>query len=104
MQPPLAKIQRIQLAVEIAPVRLRHTRVRRQDVDDVLLDDAATDELHRRNAEALLETLCGLGVEITRHVAANIEPMADRSEPGEYFSVAHQRAHQPHIVEMRAAV
>ena len=53
-------------------------------------NDAAADELHRRNAEALLEAFGRLGVEIARHVAADVEPVADRGEPGEHLAVAHQ--------------
>ena len=33
----LAEAERIELAVEIAPVRLRHARVGGKDIDDVLL-------------------------------------------------------------------
>ena len=36
MQAPLAELERIELAVEVAPVRLRHPRVGGEDVDDVL--------------------------------------------------------------------
>ena len=61
-------------------------------------------ELHGRNAEAFLEALGRLGVEVARHVAADIEPVADRGEPREHFAVAHQRAHEPHVVQVRAAV
>ena len=43
-------------------------------------------------------------VVVARHVAADVEPMADRGEPGEHLAAAHQRAHQPEIVEVRAAV
>src|SRR5437870_3984478 len=100
MQPPLAEIERIKLAVEIAPVRLRHARIRGEDVDNVLLDHAAADELHRRDAEALLKALSGLGVEIARHVAADVEPMPNRGEPRKDLPTAHQRPHQAHVIEM----
>ena len=100
----LAEVERVELAVEVAPVRLRHARIGGEDVDDVLLHDAAADQLHRRHAKAFLEALGRLGVEVARHVAADVEPVADRGEPGEHLAAAHDRAHQAEVVEMRAAV
>ena len=44
------------------------------------------------------------GVEAARHVAADVEPVADRGEPAEHLAVAKDRPHQPEVVEMRAAV
>ena len=104
LQAALAEIERVELAVEIAPVRLRHARIRAENVDDVLLQHARAYELHRRDAEAFLEALGRLGVEVTRHVAADIEPVADRGEPDEHLAVAHERPHETEVVEMRAAV
>src|SRR5256885_15206909 len=104
MQPPLAEIERIELPVEIAPVRLRYARIGTENIDDVLLQNATADELHRWNTEAFLKALGRLGVEIARHIAADIEPVSDRCEPREHAASPHQRAHQPHVVEMRAAV
>ena len=96
--------ERIELAVEIAPIRLRHARIGGEDVDDVLLQDAVAHKLHRRNSKSFLKALGCLGVEIAWHIAADIEPMSDRGEPGEHLAAAHDRAHQADIVEMRAAV
>ena len=62
MQAALTEVERVDLAVKIAPVRLRHARVRGENVDDVLLDDAGADELHRRNADALLKAFGRLGL------------------------------------------
>ena len=104
VQAALAEIERVELAVEIAPVRLRHARVRGKDVDDVLLEDAGADELHRRDADALLKALRRLWIVIAGDVAADVEPMPDRGNPGEHAAAAHQRAHQAEIVEVRAAV
>ena len=104
LDPPFAQIERIELAVEIAPVRLRYPRIGCQNVDDVLLDHAGSGQLHRRNAEPLLEAFGRLGVEISWHVAADVEPVADRSQPCEQFAVPEQRPHQAKIVEVGAAV
>ena len=104
VQAAFAEIERVELPIEVAPIRLRHAGVRGQNVDDVLLQHAGAHELYRRNAEPLLEAFGRLGVEIARHVAADIEPVADRGEPGENPAGAHERSHQPDVVEMGAAV
>ena len=104
MQAALTEVERVDLAVEIAPVRLRHAGVRGKDVDDVLLDDAGADELHRRDADALLKALRRLWIVIPRDIAADVEPVPDRGNPGEDPPAAHQGTHQAEIVEVRAAV
>ena len=103
-QPPLAEIERVQLTDEVAVVGLRNPAVRREDRDDVLVDLAARDQLDRRNAHALLEAFGRARVEAAGHVAADVEPMADRGEPAEQLALAKHRPHQPEVVEMRAAV
>ncbi len=104
MDPLFAKPERVELAVEIAPVRQRHARIGGKNIDNVLLEHAAADELDRRHAKAFLKTFSRLGVVIAGHVAADIEPVPDRGEPGEHLAAAHHRTHQAEIVEMRAAV
>ena len=104
MQAALAEVERVDLAVEIAPVRLRHTGVRGQDVDDVLLDDAGAKQLHRRDADALLEALRRLRIVVAGDVATDVEPVPDRCDPGEHAAVTHQWTHQTEIVEVGAAV
>jgi len=64
-----------------------------------LLDDAAAHQLHGRNAEAFLKLSVRLGVE----VAGTFPPTSSqwrRRQSREDFSVPHQRANQPHIVEI----
>ncbi len=104
MQAPLAEIKRIELSVKVAPVRLRHARIRRQDIDDVLLQDTATHELYRRDTKAFLEALRRPRVEIAGDIASHIEPMCDRREPGKHLAAAHERTNEPEIVEMGTAV
>ena len=104
MEAPLAEAERVELAVEVAPVRQRHARIGGEDIDNVLLQYAAADDLDRRHAKAFLKTFRRLGVEIAGHVAADIEPVADRGEPGEYLAAAHHRTHQTEVVEVGAAV
>ena len=66
--------------------------------------DAGAKELHRRDADALLEALGRLRIVVAGHVAADVEPVPDRGDPGEHLAAAHQRAHQAEIVEVGAAV
>ena len=65
--------ERVELAVEVAPIRQRHARIGGEDIDDILLHPAAAHELDRRHAKAFLKTLCGFGIEIPGHVAADVE-------------------------------
>ena len=85
VQAALAEIERVDLAVQIAPIGLRHARIGGENIDDVLLHARrARDELHRRNAHALLKAFGRLRVVVARHVAADVEPVTDRGEPGEH--------------------
>ena len=104
VQPALAEVERVELADEVAEIRLRDARIGGEDVDDVVLQHARADELDRRHADAFLITLGRLGVEIAGHDAADVEPVADRGKPGEHLSVSQQRPHQPEVIEMGAAV
>ncbi len=49
--------------------------VRGKDIDDVLLDDAGAKQLHRRDADALLEALGRLWIVVAGDVAADVEPV-----------------------------
>ena len=105
VQPPLAEIERVELAVEVAPVRLRHAASWRRGCRRCPAGARPSRiELHRRDAHAFLEAFGGRGVEVAGHVAADVEPVPDRGEPAEQLAVAKQRPHQPEVVEMRAAV
>src|SRR5437763_8849495 len=104
MQAALTEVERVDLAVEIPPVRLRHAGVRGKNVDDVLLNNAGADQLHGRDADALLKALRRLWIVVPWDIAADVEPMPDRGNPGEDAPAAHQRTHQAEIVEVRAAV
>ena len=104
MQAPLAKVEGVELRVEVAPIRLRHPRICSEDVDDVALQHTAANELHRRDADALLKTFRCLRVEVAGHIATDVEPMPDRSEPGEDASLAQQWTHETKIVEVRPPI
>ena len=82
-KPALAEIERVELTVEVAPVRGRHARVRRQDIDDILVHAPAGDELHRREQRSFLEALGRLRIIPAGHVAADVEPMSGGGEPAE---------------------
>ena len=62
------------------------------------------EEFHRREAHAFLKAFGRLRIVAARHIAADVEPVPDRGEPAEQLAVAEDRAHEPEIVEMRAAV
>ena len=100
-KPALAEIERVELTVEVAPVRGRHARVRRQDIDDVLVHAPAGDELHRREQGSFLEALGRLRIIPAGHVAADVEPMSGGGEPAEQHLAAEDRPHEAEIVEMR---
>jgi hypothetical protein len=101
---PFAEIERVELAVEVTPVRGPGPRIRRHDVDDVLVQSSRADQLHRRQPHAFLIAFGRLRIVAAGHVATDVEPMSDRGQPTEHAAVAVDRPHQPKIVEMRAAV
>ena len=103
MQTPLAQIQRAQLAVQVTPVGVRHAGVGGQDVEQVLAHDPGGDQLHGRDAHALLEAFGGARVVAAGHVAADVEPVPGRCHPAKQGAVAEHGAHQPEVVQMRAA-
>ena len=83
VEAPLSQIERVELPVEVAPVRLRGAGVCRKNVDDVLLQNAGAQELYRRDTKTFLEAFGRLGVEVAGHVATDVEPVSDGGEPGE---------------------
>ena len=101
VQAPLSQIERVELPVEVAPVRLRGAGVCRKNVNDVMLQNAGAEELYRRDTKTFLEAFGRLGVEVAGHVAADVEPVSDGGKPGEDVSAAHERTHQPEVVEVR---
>ena len=105
VQAPLAEIERVELAVEVAPVRLRHARVGRQDIDDVLLEDAAR----------AISFTGGIGtpswklsVALALKLPGTLPPTSSQwpteASQAEQLAVAEERPHEPEVVEMRAAV
>ena len=98
-----AEVERAQLGVEIAVIAPGQPPVGEQDVDDVPVDRAAVGELHRRDAHPLLHDVAGRGVVVSRHVAADIEPVAHRGEVAEQFSVPEYRLDDLDVVEVGRA-
>ena len=104
VQPPRAGAQRVELALQVAMRHGRKPRVGHHHVDDVVVDDAAPRELDDGEMEALLRELGGARIVVAGHVAGHVEPMRDGGEPAEDASLAEDRLHQLHVVDVRAAV
>ena len=81
----LAEVKRVELTVEVAAVGLRHARIGGEDIDDVLLSTPRLHQFHRRHAEAFLKAFGRSRIETAGHVAADVEPVADRGEPAEHL-------------------
>ena len=60
------------LGVEVAPVLLGHAHIGAQDLDDILVQHAAADELARRDADAFLLDLGQRARERSRDGAADV--------------------------------
>ncbi len=72
MQPLFAEVERVDLAVKVAEIGLRHPRIGGNNVDHVLLDHAGARELHGGNAHALLKAFRGLRVVVARNITADV--------------------------------
>ena len=103
VQPRGAEVERAELGVEVAVIAPGQPGVGEQDVDDVLVDRAAIGELDRRDTHPFLHDVGRRRVVVPRHVAADIEPMADRGEVAEQIPVAEDRLDQLDVVEMGGA-
>ena len=100
----LAEVERVELPVQVAPIRLRHARIGREDVEDILLHHARADQLHRRNADAFLVAFRRARIVVARHIAADVEPMPHARQPAEQLALPEHRSDQAEIIEMRAAL
>ena len=88
---------------EIALEEVRQARVDVEDVEDRLVGHALGEELHRRDADALLEDLGRVGGHRAGHIAADIVPVRDVGDPGDKLAVGEDRRREHHVVEMRDA-
>ena len=103
-QPAGAKVEGVDLAVQIADQARRQARIGGHDVDNVLAQRAADAEFDRRDQHAFLEALGGHRVVIARHIAADVMPMADRGEIAKHLAVMEIGADQFEIRQMGAAL
>ena len=87
------------LRVEIADCFFGRAHVGAHDRDQILVDLAADEELHDRDAQALFEDLARLGGEDT---AADVGRVAGVGEVGDHATVDEDRREDGHIVDLAA--
>ena len=73
------------------------------DREDLAVHDAALEQLHRRQPQALLLDLGGVGREAARHHAADVGPVAGVLQPAEQLAVVVERQGEAHVHQVRAA-
>ncbi len=77
-----------------------HARVAQDDADDVFLQLALAEDLHRRHRDAFLEDLPGVDGQGARHLAADVGHVAEVGGPAEVPAVLEDRLQDQPVVEM----
>ena len=102
-QPVLADPQRSRLCADVADALVGDADVRGDDRVDFRIELSPLEELHRRQAQALLLDGGRRSRKAARHRAADVGPMAGVGEPAEYLAGAPDRHGEAHVHQMRAA-
>ena len=102
-QPFLADTERAELRANVADALVGDPDVVQDDVDDVLANLAAPDELHRRQAQALLHDLGRRRGKAARHHAPGIRPMAGIREIAPQAAAIIERPHHLDVHQVGAA-
>ena len=99
----LADAERAELRADVADPLLGDTDVVQHDVDDVLANLAAPDELDRRQAQPLLHDLGRGRGKAARHHAAGIRPMAGIRQVAPEAVAVIERPHHLDVHQVGAA-
>ena len=97
-----ADAERPELRADVPDTLFGDPDVVQHDVDDVLANLAAADELHRRQAQALLHDLGRRRGKAARHHAAGIRPMAGIRQVAPQAAAIVERAHHLDVHQMGA--
>ena len=99
----LADGQRGGLRLDVPDALVRDADVGQDDGEDLLVHDAALEELHRREAQPLLLHLGRVGGEPPGHHAAGVRPVAGVGEPREQLPPIEVGLHEAHVHQVGAA-
>ena len=99
----LADAERAELRADVADPLVGNPDVVQHDVDDVLANLAAADELDRRQAQPLLHDLGRRRGKAARHHAPGIRPMAGIRQIAPQAAAIIERPHHLDVHQMGAA-
>ena len=103
MHAPLGDPQRADLRVEVAPRVPRRAVVGHDQPPQVHVVDVALDDLDRRDAQALLEDLGGVGGEAADRLAADLGEVADVGDEAEQLALVEDGPDHRVLGDVRAA-
>jgi hypothetical protein len=88
---------------DVADALVGDADIAEDDGEDLLVHRPLLEELHGRQAQALLLDFGGAGREAARHHAADIRPVAGIGQPRKQRAAIEERLHEAHVHQVRAA-
>ena len=99
----LADRERGRLRLDVADALVGDADVRQDDGEDFLVHHALLVELHRRQPQAFLLHLGGVGRKAAGDHAAQVRPVAGIGEPAPVLAAVEERFYETHVHQVRAA-